>query len=143
MKRVCKCFLFIHGLCPFFFLFLWSRFNHVMRVNAVNAVETLLVTDELFRCVQGNLDNESGTHVHTHTHPQYTVQYTSACVWCTGCKTFARDSSMWTLWRVSGTTQEMLGEKHSDGTYCFICTYISTVHTYVHTHVRTMRCNQS
>ena len=46
-----------------------------MRANAVNAVETLLVTDELFRCVQGNMDNESGTHVHTHTHPQYTVQY--------------------------------------------------------------------
>ena len=29
-----------------------------MRANAVNAVETLLVTDELFRCVQGNMDNE-------------------------------------------------------------------------------------
>ena len=51
-----------------------------MRVNAVNAVETLLVTDELFRCVKGNLDNEAGTHVHTHTHPQYTVQYFCLCV---------------------------------------------------------------
>ena len=30
----------------------------MMRSNAVNAVETLLVTDELFHCVQGNMDNE-------------------------------------------------------------------------------------
>ena len=51
-------FLLIHGLCLFFCLFLRSRFNHVMRANAVNAVETLLVTDELFRCAQGNMDNE-------------------------------------------------------------------------------------
>ena len=90
-------FLFIHGLCPFLCLFFWSRFNHVMRANAVNAVETLLVTDELFRCVQGNMNNESGTHVHMQTHTHSTQYSTSACVWCTGHKTFAGDSSMWTL----------------------------------------------
>ena len=52
----------------------------MMRANAVNAVETLLVTDELFRCVQWNMNNESGTHVHMYTHPQYTVQYFCLCV---------------------------------------------------------------
>ena len=62
----------------------WTRFDHVTRANKVNAVETLLVTDELFRCVQGNRANEPGwewipvhthflhsltcTHTHAHTH---------------------------------------------------------------------------
>ena len=32
-----------------------NRFDHVTRANTVNAVETLLVTDELFRCVQGKV----------------------------------------------------------------------------------------